>query len=220
MMNTLKEARPKLARVAFAVCAMAVSQSVWATAVLHTFDFRDLTSPFAMTPDGTPLLITSDNGLVASLDGVGTAACTPPCANDGRLQQGLNGVGVFDNIIGNSERVKVSIAPVVGALLQSVVFESGAGAGDTLNILVDGVLKMSYVAPTTGGTNTIDFSALNLSGSLFEFVGVDTAQLGAPAYTLTSLKVSVGSTPEPGALALFGLGLAAIPFVRKRRTPV
>jgi len=68
------------------------------------------------------------------------------------------------------------------------------------------------VTSTGTGDQTVDFTKVNAMQLIFNVGGGSTA-----------IDLSIGpltkSVPEPGVLALFGLGLAAVGFTRRRRGP-
>ncbi len=98
------------------------------------------------------------------------------------------------------------------------------------NYLTDTPLPaFSFSAITVAFTVPDDYKAEFVAEELFKLQLAFTAA-GAPYNSLTETNpfpdpgqwVTIGNTsaaPEPTTLALFGLGLAAIPFVRRRRTP-
>ena len=192
----------------FVIVAITLSHSASATVVVHNFDFR---GQYTTSVASQPLVITSDNGLDADLTGTGNTT-------DGRLKRNpTTGIGIFDEYVGNGEKLSVTI-PVVGVLIGSVVFEAGAGASGLLDIYVDSVFKETWKTTVSGGSDTIDFSTKNYSGSLFEFVGRNDSP-GSASYSITSLSLSVGNgIPEPATLALMGLGIAGIGYKRRKQT--
>jgi len=203
----MKELRGGLGRFCGAMCVlvtMVLPADAWSS-VIHTFDFTVPTFKTTFNSP-TPLTVVSDMGLVATV----TAA-----APGDRVKQTSIGVGVFDDKINNTEKLSVSIAPESAGLLGVVVFETGINSAGFLELFVDGVSHGQFM--TTGGASSpIDFSPLNLSGSLFEFLGVQNG-IQASNYSLTSLTLHVGSAPEPGILALLGVGVLGIGVMRRRQ---
>jgi hypothetical protein len=67
-------------------------------------------------------------------------------------------------------------------------------------------------------SKTYSFTATGAS----ELLQFDSLNLNAPGYDVGLDKVSIASAtavPEPGTLSLLGLGLAALGFTRRRKTP-
>ena len=71
---------------------------------------------------------------------------------------------------------------------------------------------LRYACTSSGGTSP-DFDALGSGGLAFT-----DAQRAGLAYGPVQWSVRSTAVPEPGTLALFGVGLAGLAFVRRRRT--
>ena len=102
--------------------------------------------------------------------------------------------------------------------------------GDVYEVVLDGVsLGLTSIVPIGGPTNSTGvFSiavgagphTLGIDDTILSYIGFASPYGGGivtPNYSPAGLTITVTSTPEPGSLALLGIGLAALAGVGRRR---
>jgi hypothetical protein len=137
-------------------------------------------------------------------------------------RQAANGLGVqggnADQSVGDGESLIFEIlnSPGSASLLSGLIFEkSGSGAesgAGSFDLFVDDVFNQT-VSWAAGGANSQVLENINASGLKYEFRGV--AVDDTVAFRVTQLTFQV---PEPGTLAIVGLGLVGLGIARRRRT--
>ncbi len=208
--------------------ATAVTMSVMTTGafagVIHTFKWYDPGTPGngGNTNVGTTKVFTSDNGLNVTASfwtGKNTSDGSGGSAANGYWGHGLGVIGSGSNSLDyhSGEGILFDFGTDVVAI-SSLVWhyprESGAAAD--ASVWVDGV-------QIHNGTDVYGLKTLNLDGaegSQILFMNVDGGQYNN-ALRVKSLVVEYTekevSVPEPGALALMGLGIIGIGAAARRR---
>ncbi len=170
-----------------------------ASAAPITFEFESATS-------GTHL-VTSP-----SMTQMGT---TVTMTGSGDLYNTRQGVGVgTDAYTSTGESVSFTFTPNAVSLLSGIVFESAKSmSGSDFRILGDGVelTNISFINEfiTSGGTFLTSLNFDNWTATTFEFAG-----MSDNGFRVKSLTVEV---PEPGMVALMGIGLLMAGVATRRR---
>lgn len=210
--------------------ALFITASVNATPVLHTSDFiADVTrSNFngfeAIPNDGT--LYTGGSGPYVE-DGIRVEQINGDIGNDIWVNCGC---GTYEGNHswypngGGTGYTQITLAD--GSEFVNFGFYAGTGASITdliyYDLLLNGVSVLNgSVAAFPNGSGS--FSYIGFSGGGFDTINIrDNWQDGSGVYgqhtalALDALETSGSPIPEPGVLALMGLGLAGIAFARKK----
>ncbi len=170
-----------------------------ASAAPVTFEFDSATSGVH--------LVTSP-----SMSQMGTTVTMSGSADLYNTRQGV-GVGM-DAYTSTGESVSFTFTPNAVSLLSGIVFESARSmSGSDFRISGDGteLTNISFINEfiTTGGTFLTSLNFNNWSATTFEFAG-----MSDNGFRVKSLTVDV---PEPGMIALMGMGLLMAGVATRRR---
>lgn len=165
--------------------------------------------------DGKGNRVSESPTIVTQIGGLEVTAS----ATNGSLHiNGDFGLGVTGdpagNRIGADESVTFSFAPTTVDLLESIVVERGTNGPSTFELLVD--TTSAGLFEVGGGTDNavevLDLSALDLTGSVFEFVGVS-----GNGFRIQELTVqAANAVSEPATLLLMLVGLGGLAAGRRR----
>lgn len=161
------------------------------------------------SPSWSPVLVTTP-----SMTQMGTTV-TMSGGNDD-LYNNLQGVGVgTDALISAGESISFTFTPNAVSLLSGVVFESVATiSGADFNLYGDGTLLNNFSftnqwSATNGGSYFTTLNFGNWNATEFMFSGTS-----SNGFSVKKLTVDV---PEPGMVALMGMGLLLAGVATRRR---
>lgn len=109
----------------------------------------------------------------------------------------------------------LTVASLPGGFGASDLFMNGNTGDD--DFIINTLFSGLYTVAGAGGTNTLDVSGLGLS--LID-TGSTILNGGSVIVSYSGIDSVIGANriPEPGMLALFGLGLAGLSFARRKRS--
>jgi hypothetical protein len=182
------------------------------TAGAVVLDFNSATT-FPHAEDG--FVVQTSSGLA------NFGACSPPCANDGSR-----------NIFVGGRGVSIDISAADGASFSLLRFDAGElfqGFDSTWSRRIDvtgwlvggGSIVASFLLDFIhdGPGVLVDVETFLLPSSFANLTRVSFESGLGGGFTLDNVEVVAGgSVPEPGPLALFGLGLAGLVVRRRRAT--
>ena len=102
----------------------------------------------------------------------------------------------------------------------SVDYRTGAGGGTNDNVDFDAYLDGEPVAALGLSAPTLDFTTVNsgFAATPIDEVRIRVSLKGTNALYLDNIVVRSAAVPEPGSVALAGLGIAGLGLRRRRRT--
>lgn len=111
----------------------------------------------------------------------------------------------------------LTVASLPGSFTGSDFFMNGNTGDD--DFIINALFSGLFTVAGAGGTNTLDVSGLGLSlidtGSTILNGGNVIVSYSGINFVIGASRIAIA---EPGALALLGLGLAGLGFVRRRKT--
>lgn len=153
----------------------------------------------------------TNNGVDLTIRGSRSGASAPVHIN-GDTGLGVSGNAVAEgNRIGVGEGLILSFSPAPVTLLRVITFDTiDNNEPVAFALFVDGALVGNFnITPDGELFQSVDVSAFATFGSIFTIQGI----AGSEGFRVAGLRASI---PEPGLLALFGLGLFAMGAARRR----
>lgn len=186
---------------------------------LYTFDLTSATR-LTSTPGGG-LVITSgeDPGVTVTLTALAGGSPSIVVINSAGSGVSANG---SDDIQTTGGGETLIISPLLGgspftADVQSVTFSNVDSAvdGDDATVFLDGVSSGDIAIDVSTPTYTWNAPASTTFTSNISFAGVD----GNDDFEVSQivLDITVGEVPEPSTWTLFGLGIAGLAWMRRRK---
>ena len=189
----------------------------WASAaILYSFGAGgNASSSHAMSVDGLNLEISGFSDDYDPITNTGTAA---------RINRHARGWGIHfgpaDHRIGLGEAMVFDWASSQVRLLSGIFFERGSAPIEMFDLYIDGSLILDdfRVLPDDPRSNlvSLDFSGLDLVGSIFAIVGQTPQQGHDNNQGFRIQQLVVAPIPEPSSLIITALGLAGISLGRRR----
>ncbi len=123
----------------------------------------------------------------------------------------------------NGEGAFIGIEAVSGGLFtfDSIGFSTGSNTDGSYDYAITGFLGGASIFSQSGtfaGAFGFWDNVISASSAAFDSVGIQISNFNISSVNIDNIGVTVTSVPEPAALALFGIGLAALGLTRRRKT--
>ncbi len=194
------------ARVALAAVAMTAAAA--ANAMLLEYGFADGMG----NREATGPLLYQSNGVDLTITGAASGSAAAVHIN------GDSGLGVAGNAVAEGNRLGVgeslilSFNPGPVTLLRAITFDTVSNNEPiSFALFVDGILAGTFNDLSADGQafQSVDLTGVNTLGSVFTIQGL----VGDEGFRVAGIRAQM---PEPGLLALFGLGLLGMAASRRR----
>jgi len=157
------------------------------------------------SPTVAPSLLTSSSGTIGSFSLAGNLAGSASCQGPGEVYScaGLGTGGPNSNNLSNFNGFNASINGI-----------TGVKSYDIYKV----VITNANLSTSPGGKPTIDFTGSFGVGTYIDGFAANTGSTGPnPLFSAFTDAGLITKTPEPASLLLLGLGLAGVPFFRRKR---